>query len=241
MLSRLIPATFCFLLIVNTATARDLIVIFSTAPDLQPGQVVKSEAAIDVPDGTQITLIDETGTKLVISGPYNGFLAVASAAGAAGASGDGKLLASLTNLLAGAGKETNAMGAIRSAGMAKNLVDPRFINVSRTGHHCVPVEGPVTLWRAKRTKNTRLTLLAFSDQSKKSISWVRGAETVKWPADFALADRAKFAARFKDSMKASLMTIHLVPADLPTIAHRVAWMAERGCSDQAKGLFASLK
>ena len=37
------------------------------------------------------------------------------------------------------------------------------------------------------------------------------------------------------------LIVHLVPAGLPTDAHRAAWMAEIGCMGQARALLAGLR
>ena len=54
------------------AWAQDLVVVNSTAPSLKPGQMVKSDAPIDVPAGTSVTLVSESGKILTLNGPHSG-------------------------------------------------------------------------------------------------------------------------------------------------------------------------
>ena len=54
------------------ASAADLVVVASSAPDLAPGTVVKSEAVLKVPAGASVTLISGTGKTVTLKGPHSG-------------------------------------------------------------------------------------------------------------------------------------------------------------------------
>ena len=54
-----------------------------------------------------------------------------------------------------------------------------------------------------------------------------------------LTDGGRYLAKLSDRSTVSKLMIHLVPG-LPSDAHRVVWMAERGCSRQARALLARL-
>lgn len=241
MIGRLVSALLCLVLtLVLTAAsvaAGGFVVIDSTAPELYPGQVLESGAGLDVPAGRRVTLIDETGKPVRIVGPHSG---PPPGAGRAGKS-DGKLIASLANFLAGGGKETGSLGAMRAGIRAKAPDDPWAIDTSRAGKHCVPVDGPFRLWRAESAKPSAIKLRNLVDKSQKIVSWPAGKSFIDWPSGMALSDGGAYLTRLRTSMIARRIVVYLVPAGLPSAAHRAAWMAERGCTIQARAVLAGLK
>ena len=55
----------------------------------------------------------------------------------------------------------------------------------------------------------------------------------------AFGDGGDYRAKLSDRPRTSKLMIHLIPV-LPSDAHRVVWMAERGCIRQAGALLARL-
>ena len=45
----------------------------------------------------------------------------------------------------------------------------------------------------------------------------------------------------KGSATAAKLTVHRLPAQLPTDAHRAKWMADKGCRPQARRLLAAIR
>ncbi len=220
----------------GAALAGDMVVIASTAPDIKAGQVFKSGAALDVPAGAEVTLITEAGTPMTLAGPRSGPVE----AGGGGADG-GNLVASLSGLLTGAGKETGELGTMRAAKPPEAPDDPWVVDITRSGNHCVNAGRPVKLWRSKAGRKTKLSLRNLTDRSKSSVSWPAGAATVDWPEKVTLEDGAKFMARLKGSVTASRLTIFVAPGNLQSDAYRVVWMAKFGCVQQAKQLLAKIR
>ena len=60
-----------------------------------------------------------------------------------------------------------------------------------------------------------------------------------WPNKVPLTDGGRYLAKLSDRTRTNELMIHLVHI-LPSDAHRVVWMAERGCIRQAGALLASL-
>ena len=81
----------------------------------------------------------------------------------------------------------------------------------------------------------------LTDKSNKTVPWPAGKKSIDWPSGMALSDGGTYLIRMKGSMKARRIEIYLVPAGLPSAAHRAAWMAERGCATQARAVLAGLK
>ena len=213
------------------ALAGNLVVVTSTAPGLEPGKMIADGAAVDLPKGTVVTLISETGKMITLKGPHSGPAGTTSGKG-----GDGTLVKALSKLIAPVGKESGALGAMRSAGTAKAPDSPWQLDVGRSGKACVPPGGKAELWRPDAASGGQMTLKGMRGGGKASVPWPAGSNTLAWPAGVTLKDGGTYLIRFKGVPTARRLTLYWVPNDLPTDAHRAAWMAEKGCKRQAKRL-----
>ncbi len=219
-----------------SAQAQQLVVIASGAPSLKPGQVVNSGTAIEIPAGASVTLVSETGKTVTLKGPFSG---PAKAGGKGG--GDDKLIASLSGLLSGSGKETGSLGTMRAATPPKPPSDAWVINTGKSGVFCVQAKGPVMLWREKAAKARILTLKNLTDKSRSKAEWPAGSATLEWPSKVNLTDGARYLLRMKGSRAVRKLKLHLVPGGLASDAHRAVWMARNGCEKQALRLLAGLR
>ena len=231
-------SVFCLFLMTMafSAQAAELVVVASSAPTLKLGQVVNSDTPLDIPDGASVTVVSSSGKTVTLKGPHAG------PAGIGGdKSGDTRLIASLSNLIAGSGKETTSLGVIRSVAPPAPPTDPWVINIGDSDDHCVPAKGPAKLWRANGKKARVLMLKNLSDKTKATADWPAGTHTLIWPSRVTLSDGVQYLVRLKNSNTARKLIVHLVPDDFPSGAHRVAWMADKGCQKQAKRLLARLR
>lgn len=219
-----------------SAQAQQLVVIASGAPSLKPGQVVNSGTAIEIPAGASVTLVSETGKTVILKGPFSGPVKAGGKGG-----GDNKLIASLSGLLSGSGKETGSLGTMRAATPPKPPSDAWVINTGKSGVFCVQAKGPVMLWREKAAKARILTLKNLTDKSRSKAKWPAGSATLEWPSKVNLTDGARYLLRMKGSRAARKLKLHLVPGGLASDAHRAAWMARNGCEKQALRLLAGLR
>lgn len=218
------------------ASAADLVVVASSAPGVAPGSVVKSDAVLKIPAGASVTLISGTGKTVTLKGPH---------AGPPGAGGDGAgspdLIASLSGLLKGSERETGALGTMRALAPPAPPTDPWVIDVGQSGDHCVAAAGAATLWRGSSSHARLVSIIDLKDNSQLDTDWPAGAATLAWPSKVPLADGGRYLVRMKGSATASKLTVHRVPAQLSTDAHRAAWMADKGCRPQARRLLAAIK
>lgn len=219
-----------------SAWAQDLVVISGGTSELQPGQIVKSDAPLNIPAGSTVTLVSESGKTVILKGPHAGPAGIGAKGG-----GDASLISSLSSLLSASGKETTSLGSMRAAGPTPRPADPWVIDVGQSGDHCLPATGPHTLWRGKARKASIVSLKNLGDKSKSKSNWPAGASTLTLPSDVTLKDGALYLLRFKGSRVMRKFKVHLVPGDLPSTAHKVAWMVDKGCKKQAMRLLASIK
>lgn len=223
----------CGVTLASLAFAAEMVVIESTAPELAPGQTIDGAEPLKIPAGAMVVLIAEDGQHVRLKGPYSGVPDARST------SGGSSLLGSLSRLLTGPSKGSASLAVMRTP-KPKDLPEPWLINVERTGDHCVKQSAAKVLWRQRASRFETLTLKALPEGSKASVPWHRGESRTAWPDELPLAHEAQYLARLSGSMAARKLTMHMAPKDLPTAAHYAAWMADRGCSAQAKAMLSSL-
>ena len=101
--------------------------------------------------------------------------------------------------------------------------------------------GAITLWRATSDTSSALKLTHKESRASADLEWPAGAATIGWPAAVPIENGADYLLRPKAMLVARKMTLHLVPGDLPSDAHRAAWMAEAGCTSQAMILISQMR
>ncbi|MBT3358323.1 MAG: hypothetical protein HN403_01705 [Rhodospirillales bacterium] len=228
-------ATFFSIVGIGTVAA-EMVVIASTAAEIKGGQVVKDGATLNVPDGASVTLVSSDGAALTINGPFTGV----PGGKKAGSGGDNSLVSSLSGLLSSTGKKTAALGVMR-AGATKDPDDPWTVNTERSGKQCVRAGVPAVLWRSNAGKKATLKIRNMKSKERTTTEWPSGAEKLKWPEGSAVSDGEQYIIRKKGDKTAKKITLFVVPSDLPSDAHMAIWMAENGCTMQAKVLLNTIR
>ena len=218
------------------AQAGQLVIVDSTAAALLPGQVLDGSKPLSLSAGTQITVISEDGKVTTFEGPFSG---VPASGGSGGGGSGGGLLASLSKLVDDQGG-SGSLGVMRAV-KAGDAPDPWVIDVLRSGSHCVRAGVAPVLWRPGANKGSQLSLKPLPKGKRMKIDWPAGMDGIDWPDGLALTDGGRYLVKMSGRMTAAKMVVHILPADLPSDAHRVAWMADKGCTGQAKALLASLR
>lgn len=225
---------FTGLVAMGPGVAAELLVLSSTAPDIEAGEMLDGAMSLTLPAGTKVTLVAQDGQTVILEGPFEG------APSSGGGAGDPGLLTKLSALVGGPSQDASAIGAVRSAGgSAPN--DPWVVNISRSGHHCVRSGGRPELWRPGADQAGTLSLKRLSPAKRTKTTWPRGQATLPWPERMSLTDGATYMARLRGGSTAKRLVMHVVPADLPTDVHRAVWMSDAGCVGQARRLLATLK
>ena len=217
-----------------TTNAAQLVVISSNAPTLKAGAIVDGAASITLAAGVTVTLISPEGKTIKLTGPYKG-KPEPSASGKTN-----NLLTSLSQIVTGPPENDPSLAVFRAAPGAARP-DVWAINVGRSGVYCVRADKPVNLWRAHTGKKIVLTVKQVGDRQRETRKeWPQGKRTMIWPAELPLADGATYLARPQGGYRWANLTILLVPTELPTQAHRAAWMSENGCVRQARILVGAI-
>ena len=223
---------------VAPAWAAELLVIGSENSDIGEGAIVESGATLRLAPGARLTLIAEDGTAVTLEGPYEG----PALESATDAPAERTLLRALGTLFAvGGGRQDATKGATRGGPAGGADFGIWLIDTGSQGDACAPDGAPVTLWRAKSERASVLKLTHVDARASADIDWPAGAATLAWPVELPIEDGADYLVRLKGVLVARKLTLHVIPGDLPSDAHRAAWMAERGCVSQARALLSEVR
>ena len=217
--------------------AAELLVIGSENSEVREGAIVDSAAPLRLAAGARLTLLAEDGTTVTLEGPFDG--APPAEPGAAPA--EQSLLSSLKGVFSSSARETGGTTRGATSRGASDAGAAWLIDTGAPGNVCARPGGPATLWRAKTDKATVLTLSHKGARTSAEIDWPLGVATLDWPAAVPLENGADYLMRIKGVLVARTVTLHLVPGDLPSDAHRAAWMAGRGCLPQARALLSEMR
>jgi hypothetical protein len=223
-------AMVLFVVSLNTQ-ATDLVVIESNTPNYAAGTLIGSADAIRLGPGETLQLISESGLPKTIEGPFDGPPGDDTASSA----GDTALLGSLSTLLSQSGPEANELGVTRAA-VTHETPNAWSIVADGSGTHCFSRTQPAHLWRANAGRKANVRIKNVGTRDRVSLPWAAREKTLAWPTDFPLENGTQYTIQIKGKMKVVKLNMKEVPAELPTDAHRVAWMAENGCTSQALAL-----
>ncbi len=212
------------------AAAGEVVVIASNLPGVTAGATVNGERVVELAAGQRIAVVTGTGRSITRTGPYSGPLAADSGPA------DRSLLNALASLVSVDKGGRTTLGAIRAAPKGSPR-DPWAIDIARAGDQCVLDGAAPMLWRANAAFQETLVIAGSAGEA--TLDWPAKAAMVAWPAALALADRESYLVRYGSAAEPKRLVLHLVPPALPTDAHKAAWMAERGCTRQARAVLAA--
>jgi hypothetical protein len=237
MTMRLTRAIFLFVFgFAGAVSAGQFVVIEASGVDLSPGQVVDGGQPLTLPAGAKVKLISEAGQLTAIEGPFSGPPDVSGGK----ANGDAGLVSSLAQLVGGKPAQSAALGVMR-AGVSDLPPGPWVVDLRRSGSHCVQKGESPVLWRSDSDKTGTLSLKALPKGARAKVRFKAGVAEGEWPADVTISDWGQYLARMTGRATASKVVLRLIPSDLPTDAHRAAWMADMGCTAQAKQLLSAMR
>jgi len=215
----------------------DLVVVSSSDPALPPGEVVADNQPLTLADRVRVTLVAADGKTTRLEGPYAG---IPGGGRTRSAESDDGLVGQLSRLLEGRARRTPTLGAVRALGSQRTPPSPWDIQISRPGTWCIQADTPVMLGRSRATANDTLRVTAEASGAAEDVRWPKGERRVAWPASVPIDDGATYGLRLVAANTYAFVRITVVPGTLRTDAHRAAWMADRGCQDQAVALLESL-
>jgi hypothetical protein len=207
----------------------ELVVIASDGSSLKAGTVIDGSHPVKIPAGGRVTLISSSGKTIVLEGPYD------AAPDPTQAPADGDLVESLSRLIDQEDRSSTALAVFRGTDKKAPADRPDLwgIDIARAGSYCLRRDVPAFLWWDAARAGAIVNLSDDSDRSRGArIRWPSAKRQLAWPDALTLADGAVYVARFRSGDEGERLMVRFMP-DLSSDAHRIAWMAEHGCTGQA--------
>lgn len=235
---RPIIAVICFMLATATAAAAsDLVVIAADngGKALSPGAVVKAGSKVSLPAGARVTLLAQSGEVISLKGPFSGPVKAGAAGGSKGT------LATVSRLISkpDASKTVGAtrMAATPSTGAAAAPGDVWVIEANRAGRACARSDA-LELWRPVSASEAKVGVWHKSGPPKRLV-WPGDKERLKLAGDLVEADMQLSVITGKRSIS---IILSMLPPDIDAKANGrlLQWLADRGCTYQARKLIARL-
>ncbi len=213
--------------LMSRAHAVDLVVIEARGVPFKNGETIDGSKPIKLEAGQKLSLIAQNGSTIRLRGPFDGPPAPE------GAAESGNVVTALLNL----GKQTEAvsgtLGVVRAGTEERVAPAPAFMDITRAGHRCLVANTqPVLWWPDHGTDGAAKIDISPADRSWLArTDWPADSDRLALPANLPLRDGQTYMVEIGNG--ASALTIHIVPATLPSEPVRAAWMLEKGCFGQA--------
>ncbi len=216
----------------RAAGAAEIAVIESTSARYVVGQRLEATAPIVLAAGESLTVVHEDARLIKIEGPHNG--------PAAGPAPDPSALRrALTQLIIEEQPSVGGVGGVRAGDGEAQAVDTRpdpwLVHAQRSGDQCVLGGEGVGVWRESASDALVAELGVSLAESSAQIRWNAGEQRATWPAQAAVVDDTVYLLRPTISLLSVPIRLHVLA---PTLAGHdlaaAAWLAAKGCIDQAR-------
>jgi hypothetical protein len=210
----------------TSAQAAQMIVAEARGIGLKPGAMLDTSKPLVLKEGQHVTLISTSGATLKLDGPYS-----AAPDADKGGTAIGAKLAALTtqnNVRLG------EVGTTRTGAAKDKLPSAWVLNVSHPGAVCLREGEAPVLWRNAAKASAPLVVMPADRSWKLALNWPAGNDTIRVTSDVAMHGNATYFVNVAGTEQA--ISIKTVPSALVTDEMRAAWMADRGCTEQAEAI-----
>lgn len=186
-------------------------------------------------------IVAANGSIFEIKGPFDEVPTVTATA-----TEEPPVKAALEQLLASDKLETSGLGAVRSG--EDNFTDavdtrptPWYIHVDQSGQQCFTSGAELALWREDNQDAQEVELQRLSTAESVVLVWPAGSNALDWPESLAAEDGEIYLIRPVDQIQSTqIITLALPSGSASSDAAAVAWLAAKGCPQQAKKLMGNL-
>lgn len=217
------------------AAAMQAVVIASGVPVIKPGQLLDDRSLLELPAGASVSFIAPDGSRHDLAGPYRGRpLPLAPGGDDTMPTPAGSAL--LTSLARLVGQTPPGAARLRAPQPPPVAAEPGAIDIASPGIHCIAAATPPVLWRADASVALKMELQRARTGETAALDWPAGSTTLPWPAALGIGNEENYLLRRAGNAIPTPLLLRRLPADLPTPAHRAAWLADHGCAAQARHL-----
>jgi hypothetical protein len=226
-----ILALLSYALTAHGAAAAALVIVEARGINLKLGSTLDAATPLVLKQGQHVTLITETGSTLKLDGPYN---QPPAAVGGGGVDLSKTLGALVTQRQARSGE----FGTTRGVALAA-LPDPWLIDASHSGAGCLLENRTPTFWRPDAKGGSTFSVAPADRSWRAQAAWPAGQARLSITTDVPMRGGETYLVNLGDTESA--LTLTLVPSSLANDAMRTAWMADKGCDEQAEALAKTIK
>ena len=214
------------------AEAAEIVVLESTSARYMAGQSVDAAQSVTLAAGETLTVATEDGRLVRVVGPHDG-PAIGSAPD------DNAARRALAQLIGADRPEVGGIGGVRGDPTADATADTRtgvwLVHAERGGEQCALQGQGVQLWREEAASAAVMEIRVSLDETAAQTRWNAGEQNAAWPAGVDLADGTIYLLRMEGAVRSVPLRLHLLPPGLGSRGlGTAAWLAARGCTDQAR-------
>ena len=228
-----------WLLLAGSALAQVVVLESSgpTAADFPAGAMLPASRVLVLKAGDRLRVMDATGVRII-----NGPRTVAAGEFSPGAR------ATLRALFDEGRTPKPRFAATRSPGHggsepALQPLAPGLwqLNVTAGGDFCVVAQPPPSFWR-ERADPPEQQLMIRGETAETALVWPAGRQTLAWPDQLPLTDRAVYQIQSgdADAAPAKMIRVRRLAAIPPNLAALAKALLNRGCYSQFESLKAGL-
>jgi len=214
------------------ALADTLIVMEVRGTNLKSGATIDGDKAIQLAEGERLTVIRTDGMTVTIKGPFNGIPIPKQAS-----SSDPKN--AFSALLANRDARTNSIGVIRAGFNAKEIPDPWYLDVTRSGVRCVLEGSKPIFWRPLTDTESNLTILPIDKSFQIKAQFEKGIDSIYFN-ELQINNTNLFFKFIFEEQEFPIQMI-IIPKDISNELVLSAWMIEKGCVQQADALIKKIQ
>jgi len=204
------------------AQAAEYIVAEAHSIGYRPGERIESDRPLTLHEGQHLTLITPSGGTINLDGPFRGPPSASSG-------GVVSILAALT----GGGRRYGEVGTTRGTQVNK-LPSPWVLDVSHSGKVCVREGAQPVFWRPAASADRKIELVPSDQSWRADMVWPAGKEQLAITIAATLHDGVTYTVT--DAGAQAAISVDIIPASISDQQVLAAYLAARGCEEQARAM-----
>jgi hypothetical protein len=210
----------------------EIVVLESSSPRYMAGQSVDAAEPIMLADGETVTIVTADARLVRLMGPYSGPPIGAPP-------DDAAVRRALNQLIQADRPQVGGVGGVRGDVADDSPADTRsspwLVHAQRNGDQCVLQGQAAQLWREDARAAASVEIRVSLQEAAVQARWSAGEQSTAWPAQLPIAEGTIYLLRPEGAVRSTPVRLHLLPPALgtPGLA-TAAWLAARGCTDQAR-------